>query len=270
MGTRTLFLVAMLMVAGTLGSVQVSARPGDVAERAAATDIANDTKQASTRPPSRAVPNCTGDRARADELCAQWSAADAAWTIGTIGIVIGGLTLVAAVAAAIFAKLAANHARAANRIAQDIGQAQVRCYLWVREAKLRFDGNGTPMVSMIIMNSGQSPARDVHWSFVTSVRNITDGWQWSHPQTKPMRGRDIAAQTPELFAADIPAGDAIPQGDLSDLLLGPNLAMKLTANVTFVDVFGNSFAESWSFEAMKPGELNEDLELYPSVEQPAD
>ncbi|MFL9840045.1 hypothetical protein ABS767_03635 [Sphingomonas sp. ST-64] len=86
---------------------------------------------------------------RSSDLCAQWKAADAAkesadwarrmypWIVA--GTIIGGLTLVAAVAAAMFAKSASDGAHEANRIARAVASRAERDAETARQALIRAD-----------------------------------------------------------------------------------------------------------------------------------
>jgi hypothetical protein len=79
-----------------------------------------------------------GEDNRASDLCAQWKAADAAqssteatWLFGTMGTLIGLLTLAAAAGAAFYAKRAADETKTAN----DLFREQARAKLVSRDTK---------------------------------------------------------------------------------------------------------------------------------------
>jgi hypothetical protein len=118
------------------------------------------------REPSQADKPCKrGEDQRSSDLCAQWFAADAAdsaarasWWLGGFGLVIGGLTLAAAVAAAKYAKDAAVQTREANaimRLAEDAHLA-----LDVGDGKHgEHDGLHFLTFDLTITNVGRSPLR---------------------------------------------------------------------------------------------------------------
>ncbi|MET3612211.1 hypothetical protein ABID16_000516 [Rhizobium aquaticum] len=117
---------------------------------------------------------------RSSDLCAQWKAADAAkasvdWArrsyfVSIGGTLIGFLTLVAAAAAAVFAKKAADETKRSADAAHDsvaetrrIGEAQVRAYL-----ALDPQAFGSPasaytkhVIDVKIRNTGQTPAKNI-------------------------------------------------------------------------------------------------------------
>jgi hypothetical protein len=110
-------------------------------------------------------------------LCAQWKAADAAsesadWTrrsfyLGIGSAVIGGLTLVAAAAAASYARDAAVEARRGATAAElslshakDISDVQIRPYVSVLFPSLK-KKHGTWTLTARVINSGTIPAKDV-------------------------------------------------------------------------------------------------------------
>jgi len=115
-----------------------------------------------------------GDQ-RDSDLCAQWKAVDAAesatkatWLFGTIGSLIGGLTLAAAFSAAKWAKRAAKANRKANRITQLIGQIEVGASVSVTGLNILEDADALTAF-MTITNSGKSNGVSVE---IESVLNI--------------------------------------------------------------------------------------------------
>ena len=204
----------------------------------------------------------------AADLCAQWRAAVAAektahearratvWAI--VATILSGLSFFAVALALI-------QTVRFNRSARRIGEAQVRCYLSAKEVKLRFDDTGQPMISLIVANSGQSPALNFRWTFSTDITNIVDGWDWASEPGRQSAVRDIPAQGEESFAATIPNGQPMPQGQLSDLLLSPNLHIKVQIITAWTDVFENGSNKTWRFEAMLPAGLDIGMALFPDT-----
>lgn len=142
---------------GTVGQQQVSAldRIGNALEAA--------------NEPDRETVDCTlGGDARQTELCAQWKAANAAVQaanaadqtviVGWIGIVLGGLTMCAAIAAAWFAAAAAAHTNIANNITRDSQRAWITLEI---EPRLIAPGAGDGLefvINFIAKNIGQTAA----------------------------------------------------------------------------------------------------------------
>lgn len=103
------------------------------------------------------------------------SAAEAQASIAAQGLwlaflqTIGGyLTLVAAGAAAIYARAAAIHTEGSVKVTRDVGQAQVRAYLRIESPRLYiawFSGRLVPYIQCRFENSGASPAYHARMSY---------------------------------------------------------------------------------------------------------
>lgn len=146
-------------------------------------DIASTLKQA-IEPSQHDKPCPEGRNDRSSDLCAQWKAADAAksaaqaaWWIGCVGALIGGLTLAAAFNAAKWAKKAAEHTEAganaaidANRQSKLSAERQDRAYVAVQPAGihkfLQSEGPHLAIGHVTIKNVGSMTAKNVA-SFVT-------------------------------------------------------------------------------------------------------
>lgn len=195
-----------------------------------------------------------GDDNRASDLCAQWKAANAAqnattaaWLFGALGSLIGAFTLAAAVAAAKFAKNAADHTETGAKAAQDavsearrIGEAQVRCYLTVSNVQISFESNRIDTVKCEIRNTGQSPAIDVKWAIVLhiireQIRRESELFEGSYVDAT----ETIGAQESCEFLP-VPAEFAFDADDLATLAAHPNPGIGIVANVDAEgrDVFG--------------------------------
>lgn len=146
---------------------------------------------------------------RRSDLCAQWKAADAAWqaaqsaqtqtVIGWIGLVLGAATMIAAIAAALYARraavateatvklgaeaaegaasalvIAAQNAKAAEdqvAVAQDTARRQLRAYLGLHPVEMDAltidEPNTFPELRYIIENYGPTPVGNwaIHWAW---------------------------------------------------------------------------------------------------------
>lgn len=100
---------------------QPTEHPADSKVASALESIALSLKQASE--PNREAADCPkGEEDRKSELCAQWKAADAADSsvlIALCGLIVGIITMGAAIGAAVFAKSAATHTRDGANAARD-------------------------------------------------------------------------------------------------------------------------------------------------------
>ncbi len=182
---RIFFSICALVVA--MGLVGASPPVGDAGERATET---NQVQQPAPEPaatpkaddPERLYAACSEREAnRHSDLCAQWYAADSAyeasiWTRRTgwftgIGIVVGAVTMVAAIGAALFAKEAANHTKdgteaawATEKAARDGAEKQLRAYLNVTVDTWRGSLISSPEklgARCRMSNHGATPAKGV-------------------------------------------------------------------------------------------------------------
>lgn len=209
-------------------------------------------------PPGR----CDDASSKRSEYCMQMTTADAAVSSANAawaGAGVGTLTLLAAIAAAIFARRAAAYSL-------EIGHAQVRCYLAIKDASFRLNSAGQPGMTIKVTNSGQSPARKFRWNFEVDVAKPgADVWRWSHNSMGMVPTRDIPANTCEIFSLTKCDGKVLNQGDLSDLLLNVQIRIKAKVTATWLDVFGREYHETWPFEALLPGIIDSDMNLFPDI-----
>jgi hypothetical protein len=138
---------------------------------------AKPTRTEQSQEPDKSTEPCkAGEDKRYSDLCAQWKAADAAangaeagWLqvwIGIGGVAVGLFTLIAAGAAALFAKRAVDETRESNAIAKNTAHLEGRPWLavsfevsepaYLSETFLRV------MFRAKIRNVGQSPAKGAH------------------------------------------------------------------------------------------------------------
>lgn len=177
--------------------------------------------------------------------CSEWRAAEAAedsafWAMASFFV--AGFGVVGLL-------ITIRQTRHANVISREIGQAQTRCYLSARDAAIQFGADGSPILSMMVKNSGQSPARYFQFVFEVFVQNHTDGWEWqSAPQAllEDPENHDIPAGADErvfLSIVDAP----LPQARLSDFMLDPILGMTVTIQAAWRDVFELPHSQVWNF-----------------------
>ncbi|WP_404710373.1 hypothetical protein [Sphingomonas sp. MMS24-J13] len=145
-------------------------------------------------------------RRSADAADAQAIASNSQSRIAAWGLALSIATLIAAIGAAKYARDAARHtkraadaANAANAISAQNGQAQTRAYLSIANPILSFDEWGIAEVALEIVNSGQSPARNVGWRFELSLALLVGEW-W------PVGGRS----TVTAAIGNLSAGGRIP------------------------------------------------------------
>jgi hypothetical protein len=187
-----MFRAHKLMLAAIAGLALVSASPSKqggaqaenpqagkaITNKAATADPAIPEQPIAPRPDE----GCKrGDDDRKSDLCAQWKAADAAydsawWTGATfytalIGLLLGSATMAAAIAAAIYAKRAAEATEATVKIGEEASERQFRPWLTVKiDSPFRLHTvNGLPkfMGSVHIENVGHTPA--VNISYVATM-----------------------------------------------------------------------------------------------------
>ncbi len=174
------------IILAALGCLIVAASPprqaGDAKQAETDTRVANTLDRiASTlqNGAEREVPNepCeNGGEASHSDLCAQWKAAEGAqsganatWLFGIVGSLIGGATLIAAIAAARYARSAAHAAMQSVRSTEKglrqlerQSRRELRAYITVKSAELHRDHmKATPRAEIVLINTGQTPAYDV-------------------------------------------------------------------------------------------------------------
>ena len=152
---------------------------------------------------------------RSSNLCAEWKAADAAadaaqwsyWQMiaGWGSVMVGFVTLLAAVAAAKYARDAAGHTKRgadASVDAKEVAQVQATSHLFLREVTLTTRVDGDYFLDVVVSNSGNTPAEWVKCiaRFKTSVlatpfgpteyiqRSVTQGFR-----RNGLEGRQVAA-----------------------------------------------------------------------------
>lgn len=136
------------------------------------------------KPDSATKPCKKDEENRNSDLCAQWKAADAAWTsavwtertfwLGLVGLVIGGLTLAAAASAAKWAKKAAEHTERSNAIAVELQRPWIAITCTPKSMTLN---NEIISVGAVIefSNIGNIPAIECNLRGVTVIVAVYDG-----------------------------------------------------------------------------------------------
>jgi hypothetical protein len=193
MGRIILWVCAIVVALGLAGASppqgkageqpRETTRPQQPADRAAALPKADD--------PERLYAACRqGEAKRNSDLCAQWYAADSAkeasiwsrrtgWFTG-IGLIVGAITMVAAICAALFAKEAANHtadgaraAWAAEKVTRESAERQLRAYINVFDFYMTdVEVGAAPVANFTVTNGGSTPAKRVQmYAAVTFVEN---------------------------------------------------------------------------------------------------
>ncbi|WP_429614978.1 hypothetical protein [Sphingobium olei] len=255
-----------------------------------------------TQPAIMPPPCGPGQYESKDDLCAQWKAADAAsssasWSwwqmlIAGGGLLVGIVTMGAAIAAAFFAKQAANEtkksasaaseavteAREANKIAQQTGEAQVRCYLSIQNVQVSlsresetssittFEPNDPnkkdsiyPNIFFKVRNHGNSPAMGVSFNFSIKFMShfLKDGSHYMQERQSERRfPRDV--DDTEDWGEIIPASgelsyDTTLMFSLSEFehralnTLDAGLSISLVISIIFSDVFNHKFSEDYCF-----------------------
>lgn len=143
-----------------------------------------------------------------------------------------------------------------NEIAERLGEAQVRCYIWGVECRIGFTEE-TAVINLDIKNSGQSPALGVTASAILTVHNGNQIWIFDQSSAgSVMSSSDIAAgevkMLPAFIAADI---SCIVEGPPADS--GIRFAVTVRSKLNGRDVFGKSVSEECEFIAFIRAGLRE-------------
>lgn len=183
-----------------------------------------------------------GEANRQSDLCAQWYAADSAqeasiwsrrtgWFTG-LGLVVGAVTMVAAIFAALFAKNAAEHTKRGADIAEKAWLGMERPFIIVEVTGQRKTGGAGLVfpVEYILANVGRVPATLIHIAHRVEV--VEDANGLPEPLSlEERRGRKV------------PAGEVVaPDGRTEPNLGGPALAgeidgLEITPPAAVTDAF---------------------------------
>jgi len=95
------------------------------------------------------------------------------------------------------------------------------------------------------------------------MAKLLNGWVWENQHFDPGGDRDISAQQEEPLELGLADMHPLPQGELSDLLLEPQVRITMNVAVAWVDVFGKEWSETWKMQAIGPLGLDADIQLFP-------
>lgn len=154
-----------------------------------------------------------------------------------------------------------------STIAQhNIGMAQVRAYVSIKSAEVRFMGDdGMPFIEIVAFNSGQSPAINFVWA--PEVYYLSDTVEEVvkdvHPDWAKQPGLDIhaASETKGSYLLD----DFILTEKIAiDGVVPTQIAVSVTIHYIWTDVFGESFMDYASFAGMaEVGDAKENRRRHP-------
>ena len=213
------------------------------------------------------------------DLCQQWRAANAAeksaqWAVfGVIASIIGiSLLLWQIILTREAVKdtgRATDAMREANEISERIGEAQTRCYLGIKSASVSIGDDGNPSVTIIVVNTGQSPARKFRWTHEACWRCGEPEVEWkSLPLSEPPMEyiRDIpVGESPLPNSVQLP-GRNLTQAEEFQLAIAKIIFVKVVIWMLWEDVFGNSFSERWNFQACHMGGcIDKEVILWPDI-----
>ncbi|MCW2412031.1 MULTISPECIES: hypothetical protein [unclassified Sphingobium] len=134
----------------------------------------------------------------------------------------------------------------ANAISENIGRAQIRCYVTFKSCEVTILANGAVRIALSVHNSGQSPARQLLNEVMLEIWHRGEGWRWHPPQYHSVAGIDLSANAPETLEVQLP--DLIPPDDLSDLIHRSELQTRVRCCAIWQDVFSQPEEGEWSFE----------------------
>ena len=125
----------------------------------------------------------------------------------------------------------------ANRIARDMGQAQVRAYLSVVDCTAQYKGDRW-VVGCNVKNTGQSPAEKVLWEPTLALfAKSCDSFRILTPE--PL-GKKLLIDVPSQEPGALPVRtfmSGLTQGEIGALRTGNELTIRLSVNVRGRDVF---------------------------------
>jgi hypothetical protein len=101
----------------------------------------------------------------------------ARWTM--LMLAVGMLTTMIGVVGLWFIRETLHATRATVDETRRIGEAQVRAYLSIKSATISVDKSGLPWVQMVVVNTGQSPARKFCWTHHVRIHASDSDLSWS-------------------------------------------------------------------------------------------
>lgn len=159
--------------------------------------------------------------------------------------------------------------RKANEISERIGEAQTRCYLGIKSASVSIGDDGNPSVTIVVVNTGQSPARKFRWTHSACWRCGEPEVEWkSRPLSEPPMEyiRDIpVGESPLPNSVQLP-GRNLTQAEEFQLAIANIIFVKVVIWMLWEDVFGNKFSERWNFQACHMGGcIDKEVILFPDI-----
>jgi hypothetical protein len=214
---------------------------------------------------------------RSSDLCAQWKAADAAarsadaaWLFGYVGGGIGLLTLLAAGAAAFFARNAAIHterganaageaverAIEANRLTIGFNQQQLRAYVGCEDSAInhgRFLDGSDAFARFWLRNRGQTPALEVRSVARAELATVSPErhkiYFRGKSRTEPANGVIWpSGANIQSFSLDLPSG-AMTQ------VAAGRLYLIVAGIISYRDIFGKRHLSTFKlyYDPSQPG-----------------
>lgn len=239
-------------------------------------------------------PGCEDGRDnRKSDLCAQWKAADAAFSsaeaareqvlVGWIALVLGAATMVAAIAAAAYARRAAvateetvGIAREASegagealaiatrnadaaaeqvKIAGETAKHQLRAYIGVKSVKLEWSSPNMAStqhsVSIVMQNFGQTPARVHSFFWITTNEAQTTFTAPEHVAPREYLAPGATRTITRRLKTDI---------EESRALRGGQARLKAVLRFEYEDIFGASYGHSISWVSVADDYMNKHME----------
>lgn len=206
-----------------------------------------------------ADPGCDkGHDDRKSDLCAQWKAADAAadsahvaWLQFWIGSTVSALTLLAAIAAAVYAGAAAHHTASSVTVAENLGRRGLRAYMDVHAAQWGHSDDKPPaslrdiQARITVRNAGQTPAKNV----VITRREKTIG---TFIATEAIILESIASARTDDSNFSVEAGgvvgykiDNIANAEEAHALMTGEAHCYFMGRITYTDVFDKPQESTW-------------------------
>lgn len=153
-----------------------------------------------------------------------------------------------------------------NKIARNVGEAQVRCYISIKSVNLKRCDNRAPEVHIVVLNSGQSPARKFRFTHHVRLGSEVPEVAWeSSPLSEP---------SPE-YHRDVAVGESkLPNQNhaFDERLAKPGEYPRATTFIKvriwmlWEDVFGNKFEEICNFQNWHGGDCgNFEISLHPDA-----
>lgn len=184
------------------------------------------TVQASAAEPSDKY---TAYDLQAQQDMAEWAAAMV--FLSGIGVLVTGAATIYVALTLQETRRMARQAEITNHLAREMGEAQVRAYVYVTDLTVKLK-DSIPWVTYRVMNSGNSPATLVTCTLRSSY---SDTQGFAEPMTAKMRYVAGAIPSGESYS---PTENALPElGDIRERTQGIITSVSIEVDVTYRDVF---------------------------------